>query len=64
MPISETSFRDRQGRAQLLKDSIEDFTPTFAPADASLNATNFQLTVNGVDAANSNVETGGKIVSA
>jgi hypothetical protein len=57
MANSETSFRDRQGKAQLLKDTIEVFTPVFAPADSSISIANFQLTIDGVDAANSNVET-------
>lgn len=57
MANSEKSFRDRQAKAQLLQDTVENFTPVFAPADTSLNATNFQLTINGVDAGNSNVET-------
>lgn len=57
MSVSEKSFRDRQGKAQLLQDTVEGFTPAFAPADSSLSAANFQITIDGVDAANSNVET-------
>jgi hypothetical protein len=55
--ISETSFRDRQGKAQLLQDTVEGFSPVYAPTDTSINAANFQTTIDGADAANSNVET-------
>jgi hypothetical protein len=57
MAISETSFRDRQGKAQLMQDTVEGFAPAYAPTDTSINAANFQIAINGVDAANSNVET-------
>ena len=57
MANSEASFRDRQGKSQTLQDFIEGFTPVFTPADASLNQANYQLSVNGADAANTSVET-------
>ena len=57
MALSETSFRDREGKSQSLRDTTAGFTPTFAPADTSLSATNFQTFIGGVSAANSNVET-------
>ena len=56
MPISEKSFRDRQGRAQLLEDALLLFSPLFAPVDTTLNAANFQILINSVNTANSNVE--------
>ena len=57
MAISETSYRDREGKSQSLRDTTAGFTPVFAPADISLNATNFQTFIGGVSAANTNVET-------
>ena len=56
MANSETSFRDRQAKSTLLKDTVQIFTPAFAPADSSISIVNFNLTIAGVDAANSNVE--------
>lgn len=56
MPITETSFRDRQGRAQVLEGAIALFTPLFAPVDPSLNAANFQVLINSAITANLNVE--------
>ena len=57
MALSETSFRDREAKSQSLRDATAGFTPTFAPADTSLSATNFQTFIGGVSAANSTVET-------
>ena len=57
MALSETSFRDREGKSQSLRDTTAGFTPTFAPVDTSLSATNFQTFIGGVSGANSNVET-------
>lgn len=57
MAISEGSFRDRQGKAQSLRDATFGFTPTFATADTSLNATNFNTFIATVGAANTSVET-------
>ena len=64
MPISEQSYRDRQGKAQSLRDATSMFSPAFAPADTSLNAGNFQAFLNGsvpgqlsVETANTAVET-------
>ncbi len=57
MSLSETSYRDREGKSQSLRDTTAGFTPTFAPADITLNATNFATFIAGVAAANTNVET-------
>ena len=57
MPISETSYRDREGKSQSLLDTTNGFSPAFAPADTSLNGTNFTLFMTGVGTANTNVET-------
>ncbi len=57
MPESEESYRDRQGKAQSLRDSTAGFTPVFAPPDTTLNATNFNTFISTVGAANTLVET-------
>ena len=57
MAISEKSYRDREGKSQSLREAIAGFTPVFAPADISLNATSFQTFIGGAAAANTNVET-------
>jgi len=57
MAISEQSFRDRQGKSQLLRDTTAGFTPAFAPADSTLSATNFNTFLGGIGSANTNVET-------
>ena len=56
MPKSESSFRDRQGRALLLEDALLIFTPLFNPGDTALNAANFQILITSVNTANGNVE--------
>src|SRR3990172_6372488 len=56
MPISETTFADRLGRAQQLQAATATFTPAFAPADTGLGATGFQTFVDGLDVLNT--ETG------
>ena len=56
MPKSESSFRDRQGRALLLEDALLIFSPAFNPVDTTLNAANFQILINSVNTANGNVE--------
>jgi hypothetical protein len=57
MAESEASFRDRQGKAQSLRDATAGFTPAFAPADTSLTATNFNTFIGTVGTANTSVET-------
>ena len=56
MPDHEQSFRDREGKAQSLLDALTGFSPAFAPADTSLNASNFGNFISGVGASNTNVE--------
>lgn len=62
--MSEESYRDRQGKAQSLRDATAGYTPAFVPADGSLSAANFQALLQGgggvplsVEAANTAVET-------
>jgi hypothetical protein len=56
MANAEKSYRDRQGRSQILIDTCAVFTPTYTPGDNSLTVTNFTTFLVGVDAANTNVE--------
>ena len=56
MPISEKSYRDREAKAQSLRDATAGFAPVFAPADVSLSAANFQTFIAGAGARNTNVE--------
>ncbi len=57
MAISETSFRDRQGKAISLKNACSLFTVAFAPVDTSLSVVNFSLFITTVTAKNDAVET-------
>lgn len=61
MADSDKSFRDREGRATSLKDACATFTPTFAPADTSLNVTNFTTFIGQVATKNTLVE--GKVAT-
>lgn len=54
---SEQSYRDRHGKGVSLKDACNGFTPTFAPADISLNVTNFTTFLGTVNTANDLVDT-------
>lgn len=56
MAISEKSYRDREAKAQSLRDATAGFLPVFAPADSSLSAANFQTFIAGVGTRNTNVE--------
>ena len=56
MSVSEKSFRDRQGKAQLLKDAVASFTPAYAPADTALTVSSFQTFITSVGTANTLVE--------
>lgn len=55
MANAEKSYRDRQGRAQLLIDTCGLLAPAYAPGDPSLTKPNFILFLNGVESANTNV---------
>jgi hypothetical protein len=64
MPISEKTYRDRQTKAEGLRDACAGFSPAFVPADASLTVANFSAFLAGgggvtlaVEAANTAVET-------
>jgi hypothetical protein len=41
MPISETTFADRLGRAQVLSAGLNTFSPAFDPADTELEPAAF-----------------------
>ena len=56
MALSEESFRDRQGKAQLLRDAVGSFTPAYAPADTALTVSSFQSYITSVGTANTLVE--------
>jgi len=56
MPISETTFADRLGRAQQLQAAVATFSTVFAPADVTLAATPLQTFIDGLDTLNT--ETG------
>ena len=64
MPDSEQSYRDRQGKAQNLRDATSIFATTFAPPDTSLNATNFQMFLTGSVPGQLSVETANTAVEA
>lgn len=57
MANAEKSFRDRQGRSQLLIEVCTGFAPGYTPGDDTLTVANFTAFLGGVEAANANVET-------
>ena len=57
MPISEKSYRDRQGKFQSLKDAASGCVPPYAPANASLTLINLGIFITGLDMANGLAET-------
>lgn len=56
MANAEKSYRDRQGRSQVLIDTCAMFSPSYAPSDSSLTQANFTVFLGGVDTANTSVE--------
>ena len=57
MPNAETSFADRVGRARLLKDTVANFSPVYAPSAAANGLVPYANLIAACDTANDLVQT-------